>query len=447
MSSTITDIDECTKRLEIAVPRDEVTKEVNRAYTRLAGRVKIKGFRKGKVPRRILEQYYGEEVRAEVLNRVISTSYREILEEKGMRPVGEPNVTDIVMEDDSPDLTYKATVEVIPSFELGDYKGIPLEIKSPSVNDDAIEEEIGRFLKQAATFEDVTRGANSGDYVMFDIEGFDGDAPVPETHRENEALLLGEGQNEKELEEAILGMKAEEEKDFDIDIPDEGPPQLAGKTLRFHVKVKTVKEAHPPDLNDEFVRSLGGGLSSVDEFRGQVRKELETHRESSIRQEGSGILLRKLLEMHSFEVPPTLVNSEADERIGEYERQARQENPDLQITSGQREQMRESILPQAEEQVRQMILIDRIREQEGISASQEEVDAHIERLAVRYQMPADRLKERLTMTGGMTSLLRNINYNKTVDWLYDAAEVDVKMEDDETEVDSREAPGESDHSA
>lgn len=447
MSSTITDIDACTKRLEIAVPHNEVMKEENRAYVRLAGRVKIKGFRKGKVPRRILEQYYGEEVRAEVLNRVISVSYKEILEEKGMHPVGEPSVTDVIMEGDSSDLKFKATVEVIPPFELGDYKGISLELKCPPVTDDAVEEQVVRILKQAATLEDVTRGASSGDYVMFNIEGFEGDTPVPETRRENEALLLGEGQNEKELEEAILGMEVGMEKDFGIDIPKEGPPHLAGKALRFRVKVNAVKEAYPPELNDEFVRSLGGGLSSVDEFRRQVRREVEAHRESSIRQEGSEMLLKELLKMHSFEVPSTLVKSEADARIGEYERQARQKNSEFQISSGQMEHMRESILPQAEEHVRQMILIDRIREQEGISASPEDVDTHIQGLAAHYKMPMGQLKERLNMTGGMVPLIRDINYNKTVNWLYDAAEVNLKNEIGESGGDSQEVPGESDHLA
>ncbi len=446
MTSTITDIDECTKRLEVAIPRAEVTKEVNRTYSRLAGQVKIKGFRQGKVPRRILEQYYGEEVQAEVVTRVISTSYRDLLEKKGMRPVGEANVTDIVNDDESADLTYKATVEVIPPFEMGEYKGIELEIGSRPVTGEMIEEQINRFLMQAASYEDVERAAREEDYVTFDIAGFEGDDPVPDTDRKNEALLLGGGRNEKELEEALIGMKQGEEKDFEIDIPEEGPPNMAGKTLRFHVKVQSIKEAHPPALDDDFVRSLGGGLSTVDEFREQVKKELEAQEESNVRQQGNSLLLTKLTEMHSFEVPASLINSEADDRIAEYERQASQENPNLEITTGQREQMRESILPQAEERVRQMILIERIRESEGLNAGPEEVDAHLAGLAVRYQMEPDQLRERMEATGGMESFVRNINYNKTVDWLYDQSKVDIKIEEGGAAEEDQAAPEDSDKS-
>ena len=429
MASTISDIDACTKKLEVSVPRDKVAKEIDRAYSRLAGRVKLKGFRKGKVPRRILERYYGEEVQAEVMNQVISVSYREILEEKGMRPVGEPNVTDIAMEDGAPDLTYKATVEVIPPLELGEYKGIAIEVASRPVSEDLVEEQIGQLLKRNASFEDVERAAAAGDYVLFDIEGFDGDEPVPGTRRENEGLIVGEGMNEKDLEEALIGLGPGEEGDFELGMPEDGPPHLAGKNIRFHVKVHSVKEAHPPELDEEFVRSLGSGLSAVEEFRDQVRKELEAHEESTVRQQGVNQLLEKLLEMHPFEVPSTLTAAEADDQIAGYERQARMENPDVQITQGQRDQMRESILPQAEERVRQMILVDRVREREGIDASPEEVEAHIRALASRYQMDPAKLRERMEMTGGMGSLLRNINYNKAVDWLYGQAKVDIREED------------------
>jgi trigger factor len=429
MASTISDIDACNKKLEVSVPREKVAKEIDRAYSRLAGRVKLKGFRKGKVPRHILEQYYGEDVQAEVMNQVITVSYRELLEEKGMRPVGEPNVTDIAMEEGVSDLTYKATVEVIPPLELGEYKGIGIEVVSRPVSDDLVEEQIGQMLKRNASFEDVERAAAVGDYVLFDIEGFDGDEPVPDTRRENEGLIVGEGMNEKDLEDTLIGMKPGEEGDLELDMPEDGPPHLAGKNIRFHLKVHSVKEAYPPELDEEFVRSLGSGLSAVEEFRDQVRKELEAHEESTARQQGVSQLLEKLLEMHPFEVPSSLTAAEADEQIAGYERQARQENPDVQITQAQRDQMRQSILPQAEERVRQMILIDRVREREGIDASPGEVEAHIRTLAARYQMDPAKLRERMEMTGGMGSLLQNINYNKAVDWLYGQAKVDI-CEDD-----------------
>ncbi len=429
MTGTVSDIDACTKRLEVAVPRAEVAEEIERAYRRLSGRVKMKGFRKGKIPRRVLERYYGEEVQAEVLNHVISTSYRSLLEDRGMRPVGEPNVTDINMEDDAPELTYKATVEVIPPFELGEYKGLKIKAHRQTVTDEMVDQQIEVLRQRVATFEDVDREARAGDYVLFDIEAFDGEAAVPGSRGENQALMIGGDESETELSDALTGMRSGEETDVDIDVPEGASPNIAGKSLRFHLHLKEVKEAHPPELDEEFVKSLGRGYTSTEDLRADVVKEMESMEDSNARGHGISELLKSLLEAHPFEVPPTLVKGEADEQIREYERRLRQENPDVQLSEGKIEELREEVRPRAEERVRQLIIVERIREAEEIEASAEEVEAQINISAARYGMTPEKLRERMMTTGAMASLVSNINYNKTVSWLYDQADVEFDVHD------------------
>ena len=429
MTGTVSDIDACTKRLEVAVPRAEVADEIERAYRRLSGRVKMKGFRKGKIPRRVLERYYGEEVQAEVLNHVISTSYRSLLEDKGMRPVGEPNVTDINMDDDAPELTYKATVEVIPPFELGEYKGLKLKVLRQTVTDEMVDRQIEALRQRAATFEDVDREARAGDYVLFDIEGFEDGNAVPGTRGENQALMIGGDEGETELSDALTGMRSGEETDVDIDVPEGASPNIAGKSLRFHLHLKEVKEAHPPDLDEEFVKSLGRGYTSTEDLRADVAKEMESMEDSNARGNGISELLKSLLEAHPFDVPPTLVRGEADEQIREYERRLRQENPDVQLSGAKIEELREEVRPRAEERVRQLIIVERIREAEEIEASAEEVEAQINISAARYGMTPEKLRERMMTTGAMASLVSNINYNKTVSWLYDQADVEFDVHD------------------
>ena len=429
MTGTVSDIDACTKRLEVAVPRAEVAEEIERAYRRLSGRVKMKGFRKGKIPRRVLERYYGEEVQAEVLNHVISTSYRSLLEDRGMRPVGEPNVTDINMEDDAPELTYKATVEVIPPFELDEYKGLKIKVHRHTVTDEMVDQQIEALRQRAATFEDVDREARAGDYALFDIEAFDGEAAVPGTRGENQALMVGGDESEKELSDALLGMKKGEEKDVDIDVPEGASPNIAGRSLRFHLHLKEVKEAHPPELDEEFVKSLGRGYTGADDLRADVVKEMESMEDANARGHGVSELLSALLEAHPFEVPPTLVKGEADERIREYERRLRQENPDVQLSEAKIEELREEVRPQAEEQVRRLIIVERIREAEEIEASAEEVEEQLRISAARYGMTPEKLRERMMTTGAMASLVSNINYNKTVAWLYQQADVEFDVHD------------------
>ena len=429
MSGTVSDIDACTKRLEVAVPRAEVSEEIERAYKRLSGRVKMKGFRKGKIPRRVLERYYGEEVQAEVLNHVISTSYRSLLEDRGMRPVGEPNVTDIEMDDDAPELTYKATVEVIPPFELGEYKGLHVKVRRGTVTDEMVDQQIEALRQRAATFEDVEREARAGDYVLFDIEGFEDGNAVPGTRGENQALMIGGDEGETELSDALTGMRSGEETDVDIDVPEGASPNIAGKSLRFHLHLKEVKEAHPPELDEEFVKSLGRGYTSTEDLRADVAKEMESMEDSNARGNGISELLKSLLEAHPFEVPPTLVRGEADEQIREYERRLRQENPDVQLSEAKIEELREEVKPRAEERVRQLIIVERIREAEEIEAGAEEVEAQLRISAARYGMTPEKLRERMMTTGAMASLVSNINYNKTVSWLYDQADVEFDVHD------------------
>ncbi len=345
MPGTVSDIDACTKRLEVAVPRAEVAREMERAYRRLSGRVRMKGFRKGKIPRRVLERYYGEEVQADVLDRVISASCRQMLADGGMRPVGEPNVTDIEMEDDSPALTYKATVEVIPPFELGAYTGLSVRVHRHPVTEEMVDAQIEALRQRAAAFEDVDRPAREGDHVLFDIEGFEGGAAVPGTREENQALLIGGEGGEKALSDALVGMRGGEEKEIDVEVPANAAPHVAGKTLTFRLHPKVVKEAHPPALDEEFVKSLGRGYASVADLRADVAREMESMEDANARNQGISELMSALVEAHPFDVPPTLVRAEADEQIREYERRLRQENPDVQLSESRVEELREEARP------------------------------------------------------------------------------------------------------
>ena len=424
---TINDVSDCTKKLEAGIPKKEVSNAIEKAFLNLSGRANIKGFRKGKVPRKVLERYYGEELRNEVYTNLISDSYTNILSEKGMRPVGEPNITDINMNDDSEELTYKATLEVIPPIDLKDYKGIEVSINSRPVTDDLIDENIKRLLYQSATYEDVDRNAESGDYVVFDIEAFKDGESVPGTKGENQSLILGETQNEKLLDESVLGMKKGEEKEVDFQPPGSTGEDADQQKFIFKINLKSVKKANLPSLNDDFVNSLGSEMKTVDELRKQVEKDLNMSEEQQNRQQGITKLIEQLIEMHPFEVPPSLVRGEIEGRMMEVERRYQTENPDLQIGENQREDIRLKLKPEAEKRVQELILINRIRENEGISIGPEEIDLHIQETAQRYGMEVEKLKKRMAMTGSIESLISNLNFNKTINWLYDEAKIEIEI--------------------
>ena len=435
---TINDVSDCTKRLEAGIPREQVSSAIEKAFLNLSGRANIKGFRKGKVPRKVLERYYGEEIRAEVYTNLISDSYTNILSEKGMRQVGEPNITDIEMNDDSPELTYKATLEVIPPIDLKDYKGIEVNIHSHPVTDELIDENIKRLLYQSATYEDVDRSADSGDYVVFDIEAFKDGEPVSGTKGENQSLILGEAQNEKILDESVLGMKAGEEKEVDFQPPGSTSEEVDEQKFIFKLNLKSVKKPNLPKLDDDFVISLGAELKSVDDLRKQVEKDLEMSEDQQNRQQGITKLIDQIIEKHPFEVPPTLVRNEIEERMKEVEKRYKTENPQVQIGENQREEIRLKLKPEAEKRVQELILINRIREAEGISIGPEEIDLHIQETAQRYGMEVEKLKEQMATAGSIESLISNLNFNKTLNWLYDEAKIEVEIHNDHDHSHSKE---------
>ena len=424
---TINDVSDCTKKLEAGIPKEEVSNAIEKAFLNLSGRANIKGFRKGKVPRKVLERYYGEELRAEVYTNLISDSFTNILSEKGMRPVGEPNVTDINMNDDSKELTYKATLEVIPPIDLKDYKGIEVNIHSHPVTEEIIDENIKRLLYQSATYEDVDRHAETGDYVVFDIEAFKDGESVPGTKGENQSLILGETQNEKLLDESVLGMKIGDEKEIDFQPPGSTSEDLDEQKFIFKLNLKSVKKPNLPNLDDDFVISLGSEMKTVDDLRKQVDQDLKMSEEQQNRQQGITKLIEKLIENHPFEVPPTLVRNEVEGKMKEVERRYRTENPEVEIGENQREELRLKLKPEAEKRVQELILINRIREAENIMISPEEIDLHIQETAQRYGMEVEKLKKRMAMTGSIESLISNLNFNKSINWLYDEAKIEVEI--------------------
>ena len=182
-----------------------------------------------------------------------------------------------------------------------------------------------------------------------------------------------------------------------------------------------------PKLDDDFVISLGAEFKNVDDLRKQVEKDLQLSEDQQNRQQGITKLIEQIIEKHPFEVPPTLVRNEIDERMKEVERRYKSENPQVQIGENQREEIRLKLKPEAEKRVKELILINRIREVEGITIGPEEIDLHIKETAQRYGMEVEKLKEQMATAGSIESLISNLNFNKTLNWLYDEAKIEIEI--------------------
>jgi trigger factor len=313
MKIDVQDIDSCNKKIQLEIPFGEYKGRVESQLKRLAGSIEMPGFRKGKVPRNLVDKQFGPEVKREVLTKLISDSVTEALEERGLRAVSPPSLVDVKAEENT-DISVSASVEVIPEITIRDYSGIEVDMKVCRITDKEVEDVITYYRTRKAQIKLAeARPARNEDILKIDFNStadgkeFDGSAIT------DYRLVLGGGSTVAGFDEHILGMSAGEEKDFKLTFPENYPQkEIAGKTADFHVKVKEIYERALPELNDDFAKKADPkkNYASVEDMRCKVREELEEYEKRQARKAAKNLLADKLGELHPIDVPESLVKEQ-----------------------------------------------------------------------------------------------------------------------------------------
>ncbi len=274
MQVRVEEVSTLTRRLEVILPQELVGKEMAAAYDKLKSEINLKGFRKGKVPRKVLEKNYGPKVEYDVADRLIQESYFDALEEVKLDAVVHPEVREHRFEDDGT-FFYQAEVDIRPVFELGDYKGV--EVKQPElvVSDEDLAAELEKLRRELAPLKSVTdRDIARGDIAVIDFEAYDQGQLMKHVGGKDYSVDVGSGQVGPEFEEKLVGLKAGQEATVTIDFPAGfSNPILAGKSIEFKIKVREVKERVLAELDDEFAKDVGEGFNSLDELRNHIREQ------------------------------------------------------------------------------------------------------------------------------------------------------------------------------
>ncbi|RMF87296.1 MAG: trigger factor, partial [Nitrospinota bacterium] len=297
------------KRLEVEVPAEVVEKELDKAYRELAKRVQIPGFRKGKVPRPLLERYYRGSVEDEVLQRLIPDLYQQALETEGIQAVTEGKVEDIALEKKKA-LRFTASVEVLPPIEITTYQDWEFTEQVVRITEADVEKALAALQKEHSQWEaeEETATVAEGHYVILDYETSVDEVPLEDGRQENVSVEVGSGTTLPEFEAQLIGGKKGEVRDITVSFPpDHADKRLAGKEVRFRVTIKEIKRRVLPEITDEFARSIGAG-ETVAELREKLRQELEARVEQEARRQVKDALVTRLLEANPFAVPPALVN-------------------------------------------------------------------------------------------------------------------------------------------
>ncbi|MBV8343725.1 MAG: trigger factor [Candidatus Eremiobacteraeota bacterium] len=418
-SSTLTRLAPTQVALEFSITGQEIAAAEERAFRKLAKNVRLPGFRKGKVPRKIFEQNYGTDaLTREAMDEVVPQVYAKAIAEHDLQPVERPTL-EILEEDEGRPTRVKATVEVRPPIELRNYKGVAVSRPATPVTEADVESSLRALAKERATLVPVQRAAALGDVATLDYAGTVDGAPFEGGTASGQVTELSEGRFIPGFVAGIVGMTPGEKKSIDVTFPDDySAPHLAGKPARFDVTLQDLKEYELPALDDEFAKAVSPH-HSVDELRADVRRRLEAVAAARARRIVANAVMTQVLAAHEFPLPASMVESELDRLVEETPPAGESGKSD----AGER---RQSLRAEAESRVKASLLIEAIAKAEEISATPADVAAELEALSRRYGQPAARIRSALG--NNVFSLMDGIVRNKTLDFLVDNAVVTVNEE-------------------
>ena len=420
---------ECTRELVIDVPAEEVSRtwaKVAAGYRKYA---KIPGFRAGKVPESVVRKRFGAEIRKEVIDTLLPERFNKGVTELGIRPVGQPQVTELSVEDGSP-LHVKAVFEYIPSFAIDGYKDVTVAKPSVEVTEEEFKHELEHLRDSRATIEPVEedRALVDGDWAQISYKGeiqkdaaeAEGAAEAQPVSGEDTLVEVGGKDTVEAFNGALRGAKPGQELKVEVIYPaDYAEAKLAGKTVAYEVTVKGIKKRTLPELNDEFAKEIGHYESYAD-LEKSVRDYLENRKRRSVESETKDRLFAALNEKFTFPVPESLVQDQIDTRLERGLRAlAAQGMAAEQMRKLDFTRLRAAQRDSAVAEVKANVLLDRIAGEENITVSDEEMDKELQIAAIQSREPIDALKVRLTKEGGLARIREQFRREKTASVLYE----------------------------
>jgi trigger factor len=412
----------------LEIPAENVTKATEKVARDLARVARVPGFRPGKAPVTLIRRRFAEDIQGEVLQSLVPEYIEKALEEKKLIPITRPSVDKVDFKEGEP-LRFRAVFEVLPEFELGDYKNLAINVDAIETGDAQVDKTIEDIRERAATFVPVEgRAAKDGDYVLIKLSGIPvgGGEPV---QADNIMCHIGAEETLESFTENLRGASSGETKQFRSQYPDDYPDQkLAGKAYDYTVEVQGIKEKKLPELNDEFAKDAAGekgGFSTLEEMRKLISKDLEAAKEDQQKTQAREKLLEALVKQHDFPVPEALVEHQMNVRLERSVRALTAQGVDPRAVNIDWVALRNHQRERAVDDVKAELLIDRIAEAEKIDATDEEVEKEIQALAEHSGESATALRARLTKQGVLDRMKSKLRSDKTIEWLYRNARIET----------------------
>ncbi len=406
------------RRMTVGVPAEEIDKEVTQRLQKASQTVRIDGFRKGKIPAKVIKQRFGPGVRQEVVGEALSRTFYEAVSKEELRPAGQPAI-EPVKDEEGADLEYIATFEVYPDVELQDFAQISITRPVATVSDDDLTDMVENLRKQRASWDTVERAAADGDQVNIDYKGTQSGEEFPGGTAEASDLVLGSDRMIPGFEEGVVGLSAGEEKTISLTFPEDYHAEdLRGAAVEFAVKVSAVKEQTLPELNDEFYEQFGVKEGGEEKFQEEIRSNMERELETAIKNKVKSRLMSKLQELHAVDIPKALLSNEIQalrqQMVGQF---------------GGAQQMDMSIFPdelfadEAGKRVSLGLLMAEIVKAAEITVDNDKVKAFIEDRAASYDDPEQVIQYHYSNEELLNSVQSAVMEEQVVDHVLDQAEV------------------------
>ena len=423
MEIAVENLSDLTRKLTITLPKETVGPALDKAYAKINKEVKLKGFRRGKIPQSVLEKNFRDQIQAEVGEKLVQETYFEAVEKEGLEPVVHPEIAEHRFPEDGT-FVYVALVDIKPQIELKEYKGLEGEKPVLTVGEEEVDKELTLLQRHQAALKTAEEGhvIAMDDVAVVDFQGFHNGKAMKEVRNENYSVDIGMNRLGKDFEEKLIGMKKGDKALYEVDFPADYPnPLLAGKKVEFKVDVKDVKVRVKPELDDEFAKDIKPELTSLQALRDDIRARLQKAKDDALQGDLDDRIMHKLIELNPFEVPQRLVNYEIQEMLKQTEENLKRSGLSFESAGINLEELVEKNRDVAAKRVKGDFLLKKIAEVEEIKIADEDIQRGYQRIADQYRMTLDEVKKYFQRREEILPFMNELHNEKVLNFLREQA--------------------------
>ncbi len=412
----------CRRELELEIPAEEVSKAMERVAKEFARVARVPGFRPGKAPVSLIRRRFADDIKGEVLQSLVPQRVEKAVAEQKLTPVSQPQVDKLDFNEGQP-LKFRAVFEVLPEFELGNYKSLEFEMPALDITDDDVTKTLEEMRERAATFAPVEgRSIQDGDFAQVKLLGTPDGGGDP-LQADSVLCHIGAEETMEPFNANLKGANVGEHKNFDAEYPADYPDaKLAGKKFHYAVEVLGIKTKKLPELNDDFAKDVSEA-ATLDELKKKVREGLEHQRDHKHKELLHEKVLAEIVKLHDFPVPEALVEHQMDVRLERVVRSLAAQGVDPRAVNVDWVTLRRRQEERAKDDVKAELIIDRVASKENIDVSEEEVTHELEHMAEHSGESAEAIRARLTKQGALDRMKAKLRSDKTLDWLAQNAKI------------------------